>query len=152
MRQPLLAPLAVLGADQLRHLRLHQLLHDPAQTLAQEVDALVFKQEADDLLSRHPLRLGHRGAPFVDPLAGTDESERRGGRTNYPAPSDALLHHATGRDRVLPAGSSVTRVKRQQIFRALVVALRIRDRLPNLLDKLRVDLLQRPAAFVSREP
>ena len=37
---------------------------------------------ANDLLARHPLRLGHRGAsPLVDPLAGTDESERRGGRT-----------------------------------------------------------------------
>jgi hypothetical protein len=32
-------------------------------------------------------------------LGGTDESERRGGRTYNPAPSDALLHHAMGRDR-----------------------------------------------------
>src|SRR5262249_50737393 len=66
VRQPLLAPLAALCADQLRHLGLHQLLHDPAQTLAREVDALLVEQKADDLLGRHPLRLGHRGdSPLV---------------------------------------------------------------------------------------
>jgi hypothetical protein len=69
VRQPLLAPLAALGADQLRHLHLHQLLHDPEQTLSQEVEPLLLEQVADDLLSRHPLRLGHRGAPFVVDLA-----------------------------------------------------------------------------------
>src|SRR6266508_7019256 len=61
-------PLAAGGADLLGDLRLHQLLADPAQALAQEVEALlVVEQVADDLLGRHPLRLGHRGAPFVDP-------------------------------------------------------------------------------------
>ena len=60
--QPLLGrPLAALGADQLGHLRLHQLLHDPDQRFAQVVDTLLLEQVADDLLSRHPLRLGHRG-------------------------------------------------------------------------------------------
>jgi hypothetical protein len=36
--------------------------------------------------------------PLVVVFAGLDEFERHGGRTNYPAPSDALPHHATGRD------------------------------------------------------
>ena len=69
LRQPFLrGPLAAGGADLLGDLRLHQLLADPAQALAQEVEALlVVEQVADDLLGRHPLRLGHRGAPFVDP-------------------------------------------------------------------------------------
>jgi hypothetical protein len=40
MRQPLRVALAVLGADHLRHLSLHQLLHDPPQRLAQKVDPL----------------------------------------------------------------------------------------------------------------
>jgi hypothetical protein len=62
LRQPLLRrPLAASGADQLGHLRLHQLLADPAQRLAQEIEPLTLKQVANDLLSRHPLRLGHRG-------------------------------------------------------------------------------------------
>src|SRR5205814_9851791 len=83
VRQPLLAALPVLGADQLADLHLHQLLHDPAQALAQKVDAVFLKQVANDLLSSHPLRLGHRGdSPLVNSLAGTDESERRGGRTS----------------------------------------------------------------------
>jgi hypothetical protein len=61
MREPLGIALAALGADQLRHFDLHQLLHDPGERLAQEVEALALDQVADDLLSRHPLRLGHRG-------------------------------------------------------------------------------------------
>src|SRR6266545_543980 len=81
MRQPLLAALPTLGTDQLRHLRLHQLLHDPKQRLAQEVDALLFEQVADDLLSRHPLRLGHRGDSSRRRRGRPDESERHGGRT-----------------------------------------------------------------------
>jgi hypothetical protein len=104
VRQPLPRPLAALGTDQLRRLRLHQLLHDPGERLAQEIQALALKQLADDLVGRHPLRIGHRGdSPLVVVFAGLDESERHGGRTNYPAPSDALLHHATGRD---PSGPS----------------------------------------------
>jgi hypothetical protein len=100
VRQPPRAALAALGANQLRHLHLHQLLHHPEQALLQEVEALTLEQVADDLLGRHPLRLGHRGdSPLVVVFAGLDEFERHGGRTNYPAPSDALLHHATGRDR-----------------------------------------------------
>ncbi len=68
MREPLLGySLAAGGTDELRHLRLHQLLADPGQRFAQEVEPLPLEQVADDLISRHPLRLGHRGAPFVDP-------------------------------------------------------------------------------------
>src|SRR6266511_4771676 len=102
VRQAFLAPRAALGTDQLGDLRLHQLLHNPTQRLAQEVDALLLEQVTDDLLSRHPLRLGHRGDSSRRRLGGLDESERRGGRTIYPAPSDALLHHAMGRDRRKP--------------------------------------------------
>ena len=67
VRQPVWVALAMLGADQLRHLRLHQLPHHPTQRLAQEVEPLLaLEQVADDLLSRHPLRLGHRGdSPLV---------------------------------------------------------------------------------------
>jgi len=36
-------------------------LADPQQRLTQEVEALLLEQVADDLLRRHPLRLGHRG-------------------------------------------------------------------------------------------
>src|SRR5215203_4764123 len=69
MGQPLLGrPLAVPGPHQLGHLRLHQLLHDPGQRLTQEVEPVLLKQVADDLLNRHPLRLGHRGdSPLVGP-------------------------------------------------------------------------------------
>jgi len=69
--EPLLRrPLAAAGADQLGHLRFHQLLADPAERLAQEVEALTLEQVADDLLGRHPLRLGHRGdSPLVELLA-----------------------------------------------------------------------------------
>src|SRR5205814_2262100 len=100
VRQPLLAALPVLGADQLADLHLHQLLHDPAQALTQKVDAVFLKQVANDLLSSHPLRLGHRGdSPLVNSLAGTDESERRGGRTSTrlrPTRSYTTLWDVTG--------------------------------------------------------
>ena len=81
MGEPLLrGALAAVRADQLRHLRLHQLLHDPAQRLAQEVKPLALQQVADNLLNRHPLRLGHRGDSSRRRLGGLDEFERRGGR------------------------------------------------------------------------
>jgi len=69
VRKPLLRrPLTPASADQLADLSLHQLLHDPRQRLAQEVETLTLEQVADDLLSRHPLRLGHRGdSPLVSP-------------------------------------------------------------------------------------
>jgi hypothetical protein len=57
-----LGALAALCPDQLRDLGLHEPLDDPAQRLAQEVGAVVLEQVADDLLGRHPLWLGHRGA------------------------------------------------------------------------------------------
>src|SRR6266511_1300172 len=44
--------------------------------------ALTLEQVADDLLARHPPRLGYRGdSPLVVSLVGTDEFERRAGRT-----------------------------------------------------------------------
>jgi hypothetical protein len=59
--------LTVSGADELGHLRLHQLLADPQQALTQNVNTLALEEVADDLIGRHPCHLGHRGAPFVDP-------------------------------------------------------------------------------------
>ena len=51
MREPLLRrPLAASGANELRHLGLHQLLADPTQALAQHVDSLPFEEVADDLI------------------------------------------------------------------------------------------------------
>src|SRR5262249_17765261 len=90
MRQPLLRrPLAPAGADQLRHLRLHQLLHHPRKRFTQEINALALKQVADDLLSRHPLRLGHRGDSSRQlHWREADDHERHGGRTpNRPRPT-----------------------------------------------------------------
>jgi hypothetical protein len=97
MRQPLIRrPLTTRGTDELRHLCLHQLLHNPGQRLAQEIEPLLLHQVADDLLSRHPLRLGHRGdSPLVDSLAGTDESERRGGRTTRHRPKRSYTRYGT---------------------------------------------------------
>jgi hypothetical protein len=86
------------AAEQLRHLRLHQPLHDPTQRLAQEIEPLTLEQVANDPLAPHPLGLGHRGDSSRRRLGGPDEFERRGGRTLYPAPSDALPHHLMGRD------------------------------------------------------
>jgi hypothetical protein len=54
--------LAVGGADQLRHLQLHQLLDDQPHRLAQHVGVLVGHHLPGDLLDRHALALGHRGA------------------------------------------------------------------------------------------
>jgi hypothetical protein len=48
VRGPLLGrPLAAARADKLAHLRLHQLLHDPGQRLAQKVEPLAFEQVTD---------------------------------------------------------------------------------------------------------
>ncbi|MGH3922955.1 MAG: hypothetical protein ACRDTT_08825, partial [Pseudonocardiaceae bacterium] len=58
-----------------------------------------LEQVADDLLSRHPLRLGHRGGSSRRRLGGLDESERRGGRTTprlRPTPSYTTLWDVTG--------------------------------------------------------
>src|SRR4051794_13892623 len=105
MRQPLLRrPLPALGPDQLADLGLLQLLHEPSQRLAQKIKPLSLKQVADDLVSRHPLRLGHRGAPFDGSLPGTDESERHGGRINHrlrPTPSYTTLWDVTRRTGAL---------------------------------------------------
>src|SRR3954453_14987991 len=49
--------------------------------LADHVRVLTAHQLVDQLDSGHPALLGHRGAsPFVSSLAGTDDSEARGGR------------------------------------------------------------------------
>jgi hypothetical protein len=88
------------GADQLGDLSVHQPLDEPLQRLMQEVGVLIRHQIADDLLGRHPLPLGHRGALLsIVVLRKTDDLERRGGR-NYLVLSAAVLHHATGRDPV----------------------------------------------------
>src|SRR5262249_46302467 len=80
--KPLRTPLTMLGTNQLRDLRFHQLLHDPHKRLAQEVETLALDQVADDLLSRHPLRLGHRGDSSRQlHWREADDHERHGGRT-----------------------------------------------------------------------
>jgi hypothetical protein len=65
--QPLFAALAALGANQFRHLRLHHLLHDPTQRLAQKVDALLLEQK---LTTRSAVILfvsAIAATPFVEP-------------------------------------------------------------------------------------
>ena len=66
------------GADQRRHVRLHQFLDDEPDRLAQDVAVLACHHLADDLLDRHAVLLGHG---------------RRGGwrrRARIAAPADAL--------------------------------------------------------------
>jgi hypothetical protein len=61
MRRAILGPaLAALGADQLRHLELHQLRRNGLDGLADHVGMLVEQHLPDDLLDRHPVGTGHR--------------------------------------------------------------------------------------------
>jgi len=111
-------PLAAGGADQLRDLRLHQLLADPAQRLAQEVESFALEQVANDLLARHPLRLGHRGVSSRRRLGGLDEFERRGGRTPTrlrPTRSYTTLWDATAETIAAP-----DRVRRRDLLGGLI--------------------------------
>jgi hypothetical protein len=68
MRRTILAALAVLGADQLGHFGLHQLLRDRPHRLADHITMLIAQHLPDDLLDRHPVRTGHRRPPFVEAL------------------------------------------------------------------------------------
>jgi hypothetical protein len=68
MRRTVLAALAVLGADQLRHFGLHQLLRDRPHRLADHVCVLIAQHLPNDLLDRHPVPTGHRRPPFVEAL------------------------------------------------------------------------------------
>jgi hypothetical protein len=86
VRHPVIrTPLTELGADQLGHLHLHQLLHHPAQRLAQNVGVLVAHQLGDDLIGRHPLPLGHRGAPSSN-FAGPTMLSAAVARTTFRPP------------------------------------------------------------------
>ncbi len=66
MRRAVLAALAALRTDQLRHLRLHQLLRDRPDGLADHVTVLLAQHLPDDLLDRHPVPTGHCRPPFVE--------------------------------------------------------------------------------------
>src|SRR5262249_29869693 len=79
--------LAATSTDDTRPLRLHQLLANPGQRLAQKIEPLALEQVTDDLLSRHPLRLGHRGTPFVDPCQEPTSLSATVAGPNNPAPS-----------------------------------------------------------------
>ena len=61
MRSAILRPaLTQLRADQLRNLGLHQLLSNPAHTLAHNIGVALQQNLPDDLLDRHSLRTGHQ--------------------------------------------------------------------------------------------
>src|SRR3954454_6171593 len=60
MRRTILGALTTLRADQLGHLRLHQLLRHQPHRLADHVTVLLTQHPANDLLDRHPLGTGHR--------------------------------------------------------------------------------------------
>jgi hypothetical protein len=62
VRRAVRRALPVGGADQLRHFQLHQLLDDQPHRLAQHIRVLVRQHLPGDLLDRHALALGHRGA------------------------------------------------------------------------------------------
>src|SRR3954468_14071811 len=93
MRHAILGPaLTMGGADQLRHLRLHQLLRHQPHRLANHVTVLLAQHLPDDLLDRHPLGTGHRwrllsSTPWNEP---TILSATVAGTTSVP--SDRLLH------------------------------------------------------------
>ena len=75
------------GADQLRHLQLHQLLADQPHRLAQHVGVLVRHHLPDDLLDRHALASRPSWcSPFVDLVEQTDDHGRRGGRNHPQSP------------------------------------------------------------------
>jgi hypothetical protein len=57
----------MVGADQLGHLSLHDLLRHRPHRLANHVGMLVAQHLPDDLLDRHPVPTGHRWPPFVEP-------------------------------------------------------------------------------------
>ena len=79
----ILGALAVLGADQLGDLGVHQPLHEPPERLAQEVGVVLLEQVADDLIGRHALPLGHRGAPLVEPSAVAQSRLRKGAARSH---------------------------------------------------------------------
>jgi hypothetical protein len=67
VRGAILGALPVLGADQLRHLSLHDLLRDHPHRLTDHVSVFIAQHLPDDLLDRHPVPTGHRRPPFVEP-------------------------------------------------------------------------------------
>jgi hypothetical protein len=111
MRGPIRRPLTKPSADQPRDLDLHQLPDHPAQRLAQKVGVLVAHQLGDDLVGRHPLDLGHRGAPLVE-LRRSGDLERRGGRNHSfrPPRSYTTLRNMTQRTPAATCGRPALRV------------------------------------------
>jgi hypothetical protein len=68
MRESLLgSALAAAGADERGYLSHHQLLTDPKQALAENVDSFPLEEVADDLVGRHPCHSVIVVLPFVDP-------------------------------------------------------------------------------------
>jgi hypothetical protein len=65
MRRAIRRALAVLGADQLADLDLHQPGHRPPQRLPKHVGVLVDQHLPDDILDRHPVCSGHRRCLLV---------------------------------------------------------------------------------------
>ena len=65
MRGAVLGAFAVLGADQLADLDLHELPGQPLDRLTQHVGMLVNQHLPDDLLDRHPVCSGHRRCLLV---------------------------------------------------------------------------------------
>jgi hypothetical protein len=75
IRHPIGGHLAVPSADLRRDLGVHQLRGDDRYRLLEKVAVLVQQRSANELLRRHALRVGHRGAfPLIDRLALIDES------------------------------------------------------------------------------
>jgi hypothetical protein len=98
--------LAVGGADQLRDLELHQLLHHQPHRLAQHIRVLVRQHLPGDLLNRHALALGHRGA-LLCRLRGTS---RRSWAPRWPEPLSGVRNHG-GRNPASPPPRPSERLK-----------------------------------------
>jgi len=88
VRRPVIRPaLAELRPDQLRDLRLHQLVDDPAYRLAHDISGILKQNLRDDLLDRHPFLTGHQWCLLSRrTVKKSDDDERRGGRNHLYGP------------------------------------------------------------------
>jgi hypothetical protein len=92
---PVRGALAELGTDLGRNLGLHQLRDHPRHALAQHVGVLAGQQLVGNLRSGHPGAFGHRGAPFVDLVEQTDDSQAPRWPNSHPTASPPTPHSAT---------------------------------------------------------
>ena len=92
---PVWGALAKLGADLGGDLGLHQLGDHPGHALAQHISVLARQQLVGNLRGGHPGPLGHRGAPFVDLVEQTNDSQAPRWPNSHPTADAVTPHSAT---------------------------------------------------------